>query len=33
MSTVDTLVQDSLTQKKIAFAGVCDKRETGCNLA
>ena len=32
MSKLDTLVQDFLTQKKIAIVGVSDKRETGCNL-
>lgn len=32
MSTIDTLVQDFLAQKKIAVVGVSDKRETGCNL-
>ncbi len=31
MSTVDSLVQDFLAQKKIAVVGVSDKRETGCN--
>jgi predicted CoA-binding protein len=33
MSTLDTLVQDFLSQKKIAVVGVTDRRETGCNLA
>jgi uncharacterized protein len=33
MSKIDILVQDFLTQKKIAVVGVSDKRETGCNLA
>ena len=33
MSNLDILVQDFLTQKKIAVVGVSDKRETGCNLA
>lgn len=33
MSSVDSLVQDFLAQKKIAVVGVSDKRETGCNLA
>lgn len=33
MSKLDTLVQDFLSQKKIAVVGVSDKRETGCNLA
>ena len=32
MQTVDALVKDFLTQKKIAVVGVSDKRETGCNL-
>src|SRR5512144_3086835 len=31
MSTIDTLIQDFLAQKKIAVVGVSDKRETGCN--
>lgn len=29
---VDKLVQDFLTQKRIAVVGVSDKRDTGCNL-
>ena len=33
MSKIDALVQDFLTQKRIAVVGVSDKRETGCNLA
>lgn len=33
MVKIDSLVQDFLTQKKIAVVGVSDKRETGCNLA
>ncbi len=33
MSTLDTLVNDFLAQKKIAVVGVSDKRETGCNAA
>lgn len=33
MAKIDELVQDFLTQKKIAVVGVSDKRETGCNLA
>jgi len=33
MAKIDTLVQDFLSQKKIAVVGVSDKRETGCNLA
>jgi predicted CoA-binding protein len=33
MSTIDSLVQDFLAQKKIAVVGISDKRETGCNLA
>ena len=33
MPKIDPLVQDFLTQKKIAAVGVSDKRETGCNLA
>ena len=32
MSKLETLVEDFLTQKKIAVVGVSDKRETGCNL-
>ena len=32
MSTIDTMVQDFLAQKRIAVVGVSDKRETGCNL-
>lgn len=33
MPTLDNLVQDFLSQKRIAVVGVSDKRETGCNLA
>ena len=33
MTTLNTLVQDFLAQKKIAVVGVSDKRETGCNAA
>jgi uncharacterized protein len=33
MAKIDDLVQDFLTQKKIAVVGVSDKRETGCNAA
>ncbi len=33
MAKLDNLVQDFLTQKKIAVVGVSDKRDTGCNLA
>jgi predicted CoA-binding protein len=33
MAKIDSLVQEFLTQKKIAVVGVSDKRETGCNLA
>ncbi len=33
MSKLDGMVQDFLTQKRIAVVGVSDKRETGCNLA
>lgn len=33
MSEIDTLVQDFLSQKRIAVVGVSNKRETGCNLA
>lgn len=29
---IETLVQDFLSQKKIAVIGVSDKRDTGCNL-
>ncbi len=32
MAKIDTMVQDFLAQKKIAFVGVSDKRETGCNM-
>lgn len=32
MAKVDTLVQDFLSQKKVAVVGVSDKRDTGCNL-
>lgn len=32
MQKLDILVQDFLTQKKIAVVGVSDKRDTGCNL-
>lgn len=33
MSKIDSLVQDFLSQKKIAVVGVSDQRDTGCNLA
>jgi uncharacterized protein len=33
MSNIDPLVQDFLTQKKIAVVGISDRRETGCNAA
>ena len=33
MTELNALVQDFLTQQKIAVVGVSDKRETGCNLA
>ncbi len=33
MAKLDTMVQDFLSQKKIAVVGVSDKRETGCNMA
>lgn len=33
MSKLNNLVQDFLSQKKIAIVGVSDKRETGCNAA
>ena len=33
MAKLDHLVQDFLAQKRIAVAGVSDKRETGCNEA
>ena len=33
MAKIDTMVQDFLSQKKIAVVGVSDKRETGYNLA
>jgi uncharacterized protein len=32
MSKIDVLVQDFLSQKRIAVVGVSDKRDTGCNL-
>lgn len=32
MSKLEPLVEDFLTQRKIAVVGVSDKRETGCNL-
>jgi len=31
MSKLETLVQDFLSQKRIAVVGVSDRRETGCN--
>jgi predicted CoA-binding protein len=31
MSKIDPLVQDFLSQKKIAVVGVSDQRDTGCN--
>jgi len=31
MSNTDSLVQDFLSQKKVAVIGVSDRRETGCN--
>lgn len=33
MEKIDMMVQDFLSQKKIAVVGVSDKRETGCNMA
>jgi len=33
MAKIDTLVQEFLSQKKIAVVGVSDKRDTGCNLS
>jgi len=33
MAKIDNMVQDFLSQKKIAVVGVSDKRETGCNMA
>jgi len=33
MKKLDNLVQDFLSQKKVAVVGVSDKRDTGCNLA
>jgi predicted CoA-binding protein len=33
MKKLDNLVQEFLTQKKIAVVGVSDKRDTGCNLS
>jgi predicted CoA-binding protein len=33
MATIDNLVQDFLSVKRIAVVGVSDKRDTGCNLA
>jgi predicted CoA-binding protein len=32
MAKLDTMVQDFLSQKKIAVVGVSDKRDTGCNM-
>lgn len=32
MVKIETLVQEFLTQKRIAVVGVSDKRDTGCNL-
>ena len=32
MAKIDNMVQEFLSQKKIAVVGVSDKRETGCNL-
>ena len=33
MKKLNNLVQNFLTQKKVAVVGVSDKRDTGCNLA
>ncbi|HEY3474876.1 MAG TPA: CoA-binding protein [Anaerolineales bacterium] len=33
MKKLDNLVQDFLSQKRIAVVGVSNKRDTGCNLA
>lgn len=33
MSSVDSLIQEFLAQKRIAVVGVSDRRDTGCNLA
>ncbi len=33
MSKIDALVEDFLSQKRIAIVGVSDRRDTGCNLA
>jgi len=33
MAKIDNLVEDFLSQKKIAVVGVSDKRDTGCNLS
>jgi predicted CoA-binding protein len=33
MATLDALVKDFLSQKRIAVVGVSDQRDTGCNLA
>jgi hypothetical protein len=33
MTKIDPLVQDFLSQKKIAVVGVSDRRDTGCNAA
>lgn len=33
MPAIESLVQEFLSQKKIAVVGVSDKRDTGCNLA
>ena len=30
---IDSLVQEFLSQEKIAVVGVSDRRETGCNAA
>jgi predicted CoA-binding protein len=33
MSTIDPLIKEFLSQKRVAVVGVSDKRETGCNAA
>jgi predicted CoA-binding protein len=33
MATIDNLVKNFLSQKKIAVIGVSDQRDTGCNMA
>ncbi len=33
MSTIDPLIKEFLSQKRVTVVGVSDKRETGCNAA